>query len=248
MNIKEKIRRINNLINFGDNAGLRIAEDIYAMGAINKLLNFGNYLPLNSMALRPFCLAFLTNEVIINSRKRIIEFGSGMSTILLARLLKMNNIDATIKSVDQDKEWVMLVNDLIRKEELDQFVEVIHIPLEKRKEKEGDPHWYTKSIIEEKFSNGSFDMIVVDGPTAFEKDIEWSRYFALPFLKQKTADNFVVLLDDANRGGEQKVLKAWADEFHLSFTIFGDTLGVAYKGHYFESNPIKYASVERHSS
>jgi predicted O-methyltransferase YrrM len=200
-------------------------------------------LPLNSMALRPYSLAFLLNEVIINGRKNIIEFGSGISTILLGRLLKINGIDATVKSIDQSKEWVALLNDLIHKEDLGKIVEVVYIPLEKRNEKEGSPHWYTKSIIDGLFKTASFDMVVVDGPTAFEKEIEWSRYFALPFIQQRLAHNYVILLDDANRGGEKKVLQAWAQEFQLSFTIFGDTFAVAYKGDYFESNPFKYASV-----
>ena len=57
------------------------------------------------MSLRPFVLVSLLNEIIINKRNTIIEFGAGISTIMPGRLSKMNNLSTVIVSVKENFNW-----------------------------------------------------------------------------------------------------------------------------------------------
>lgn len=241
MNIIEKFRRLNNLLNYGGNATIRVTEDLYAMELMGSLINREPYLPMSSMALRPYALASAMNELIVNGRKRIIEFGSGMSTILLGRLIKSNNLNAIVYSVDENQGWLDLLAGMIEKEDLAGIIKLYQAPLEGRTEMKGRPHWYNKNILTEKLGATTFDMVLIDGPTACNVDIAQSRYFALPFLKDRLNEQYVIFLDDADRKGEKEVLKAWQRETGLEFRIYANTLAVAYKGSHFVSNPMRFA-------
>lgn len=242
MNISEKLKRANNLLNYGGNATIRVTEDLYALELLAKILQDGPYLPFSSMALRPYALAFMMNELIINNRKNVIEFGSGMSTLLLGRLVRSSGLETKIVSVDENEGWVTLLQSMIRKEGLEGIAQVIHVPLAQRNSPVGKPRWYVEDMLAAKLPPGTrFDMVVVDGPTAYNPEIEFSRYFALPFVKDRLHDKFAVFLDDADRRGEQKVLHKWRQENGLDFNLYAGTLAVAYTGEHYISNPLRYA-------
>src|SRR5690606_38250097 len=63
----------------------RRLEDVHALIVLQPLLVGHPVLPLTGSALRPHCLTHLINDILINRRRRILEFGTGLSTILLAR-------------------------------------------------------------------------------------------------------------------------------------------------------------------
>ena len=61
---------------FGDDAAR------FALGALS-----GPYLPWGSGTMRPAGLVAVCNDIVLNDRRRIVELGSGISTVLFARLL-----------------------------------------------------------------------------------------------------------------------------------------------------------------
>ena len=46
----------------------------------------GPYLPWGAGAMRPAGLVTVCNDIVLNGRRRIVELGTGISTVLLARL------------------------------------------------------------------------------------------------------------------------------------------------------------------
>ena len=102
-------------------------------------------------------------------------------------------------------------------------------------------HWYQYDILQEALKPyGPFDMVMTDGPTAYNKQIALSRYFALPFLKESLLKEYVIFLDNANRKGEKHILQLWKDEYGKHFKIYAETPGVYYQGSHFESNPVNW--------
>ncbi|HST38530.1 MAG TPA: hypothetical protein VLK58_03435 [Conexibacter sp.] len=63
-------------------------EDLVALQVLRPLLDTGGYLPWSSGAMRPSALVTICNEIVLGGRRRIVELGSGTSTLLLARLLR----------------------------------------------------------------------------------------------------------------------------------------------------------------
>ena len=243
MNIITKLRQINLVLNNINQ--VRFNEDIYCLHLINRIMHNGNYLPFSNMSIRPFVLAFLMNEIIVNERRSIIEFGAGVSTIMMARLAKMNNIQLDIVSVEEDESWMNIVKGILDREGLSANIVLIHVPLEKKILQGFENHWYQMDILKRKLGpSKTFDLVLIDGPTACHKQIALSRYFALPFLKDALREKHIIFLDDANRIGEQQIMELWKQELGTHFKIFAETLGICYVGENYESNPLKTVSIQ----
>ena len=75
-------------------------------------------------------------------------------------------------------------------------------------------------------------------PHKSAKENKYSRQHALPFIHEKLNDTYCIMLDDAKRDGEIFAIKQWEDRFNLKFSVFSDSLAVAYKGNHFISTPI----------
>jgi hypothetical protein len=70
-------------------AGSRYRDnDLLAMSLMHNLIHSGKYLPFTQFSLSPYALATVMNDVVVNRRQRILEFGTGISTILTARLIR----------------------------------------------------------------------------------------------------------------------------------------------------------------
>jgi hypothetical protein len=69
--------------------------DEIAMHALAMLP--GPYLPWSAGTTRPAGLVTVCNDIVLNDRRRIVELGSGISTVLLARLLTQRALPASLK-------------------------------------------------------------------------------------------------------------------------------------------------------
>jgi len=244
MNLLKKIKMFNTVLN-NHSTQLRHIEDVYSLELLNKMIGTSNYIPFTSMSLRPYALAFLLNEMLINNRKSIIEFGAGVSTIMLARLAKKNKLPVKIISVEENQEWVNVVKNILIDEGIDSYVELIYAPVVIRNFKGIENHWYEDGNLKEILKKTApFDLVMIDGPTAFNDKLALSRYYVMPFLFEKLAKDHVIFLDDVNRKGEKKVMSIWSKDYGKEFITYAGTLGVCYVGNHYESNPVKYIDVD----
>jgi methyltransferase family protein len=206
-----------------------LKEDTYALQVMQHLLD-GPYLPFTNSALRPLCLAYILNDIVVNSRKTILEFGSGISTIMMSRLIKLNNTGTRIVSVEHDRGWADVVQAYIRREGLEKIASVLHAPLTHCPVAVGSNLWYELDANSGIFKNAFFDMVVVDGPPAYEMSKEMSRYPALPFIYEKLADKCSVFLDDADRWGEKEIISRWEKEYAIRLQIIDDSFAYTLRG------------------
>src|ERR687892_2657737 len=84
----------------------------------------GPALPWSDWAMRPSAIALLVEEM-KRGRGSVVELGSGVSTIVLARAAR--ELGAQLVSIDHDPGWADEIRALLRRERLD--VEVIEAPL-----------------------------------------------------------------------------------------------------------------------
>jgi len=212
------------------------SEDIYSLNSFQSLLINYPYLPMSIFALRPLGIALILNEIMINNRQSILEFGSGISTILIARLLKRNQLSTQVVSVEHDVNWCRLIQAQLKSEEAPNSVQIIHAPLLPCDISwDNKLEWFNQQILKD-YLIDDFDMIIIDGPPACNENLQFSRYPALPFIWDKLKPEFVVILDDANRYGERKIIAQWEKLYPLKFQVVGDNIAIAYQGkHYFSS-------------
>ena len=220
----------------------RHASEVLSAHQLAPLFYGRPYVPITNWSASFQAMAHLANDIIINRRTAFIEFGSGVSTIIMARLFAMNNIAIPFFSVDDNAEWIEIQKQTLEKENIADRVTFIHAPLIASPLTElGPTTWYDHNIIKEKIGTIKFDLIFVDGPKG---EIPYTRFGALPFLVDNIADRFCVFLDDTNRPEERAILSKWREMGNSSDIQFFGVYGVIYSGICFESYPLSSKTKE----
>jgi predicted O-methyltransferase YrrM len=213
-------------------------EDLLALQVLSALFP-DEYVPITSSSLRPQSLVYVLNDILINGRKTILEFGCGISTLLFGMLSKSNDLNLNIISVDHDADWIMVVKKYIEKYALKQYVTLVHTPLIPYKCNSFQGlEWYDVKYIENylsaNFKQFQIDLVLIDGPPAYEKSIQFSRYPAMEFVINKlNSDRFSIFIDDTNRTGEKKIIELWEKEYGLKFKYLSKDFSFVSRGNSF---------------
>lgn len=203
---------------------LNIQRNIFSQNCLATLFNGYPYLPYSNSAIDYHSLHILVNDIVINGRESIIEFGSGISTIIFGRLCKINKLNAKLYSIDDNEGWYTIMKDKIKDENLEDYITLIYAPLTDVTINLPSAHslkWYNTQILNRELGDKTFDMALTDGPMAYLKEIERSRYPALPYLKDRLRENYSIFLHDSNREGEISIIKDWQkvlDTANIRFT------------------------------
>jgi hypothetical protein len=188
-------------------------EDILALQYLAPLSQV--YLPWSQSAMRPSAIVGVLNEIIVNNRLCVVECGGGISTNYIARMMK--NRGGHLYTIEHDAIWAEHITEFLEAENLQKFVTVICAPLKECDISLDASYWYDEHIIAKVLSEDMIDLIVVDGPPAYQRDQELSRYPALPKFKKYLKEDFCIILDDIDRLGEKKILKMWEKDFGIIF-------------------------------
>lgn len=208
------------------------------MSALHPLLCKGTLLPYTGSSLRPYCLLYIINDILANNRESIIEFGAGVSTILLARLVRANSLKTRILAIDHDHHWTEKTRSRLQEEGLRECVDLVYAPLCATPMAVDGSAWYDEQLIEDSIGSRTFDLVLIDGPPAWEKSKGKARYPALPFVHKRLRRDSAIYIDDAHRSGERSVMERWTHNYNIPFTIVGDTLGRAVIGSGYYADPL----------
>ena len=205
--LKDRLRKVEERLDYlaemqGENlAGLQL----------QKLFSDGFFMPLTSWSISPAEVLHICNDIEVNDRRSIIEFGSGYSTLCMARVLQISGRRAKLYSVESDASWFESMKAALDRNGLDEHVELIFAPVVDAPAgismAEG-ARWYDSKILDTALKNADpIDLAVVDGP--FGSVSAHARYPAVPFLKNRLADRFAIFLDDASRPHERQISERW---------------------------------------
>ncbi len=187
------------------------------------------YLPFPTGSLRAAALTRVLDEVALGDRSVLLECGCGWSSVVIARFLARRGFGRLL-SLEDDGERAAFVTTQLRREGLTEVARVVHAPLAPHPGSVDDLPWYEPGQVFEMVTryvdrNGLIDLVLVDGPHGGPGG-GLIRYPVLPVVRNALAPGAVVLLDDADRAGEQAVIRHWTTEFGLRFTRDG-TSGLA---------------------
>ena len=213
------------------NAILKRSYDNNALAHLIQLS--GPFIPFSDSAIRPGGLLIVLSDILINQRKCIFEFGSGNSTIYIARLLKQYG--GHLYSVEHDEKWADWIRDKLKDEKTDDQVTVITAPLVKNTTSLDDSLWYHFNMIKPHLEDVKIDLLLVDGPPAYDRNSTMSRYSAVPVLKPFFSDSITIILDDIERSGEQKIIDKWEDQLCCNFErhYLAGGIAIGYLGSHF---------------
>lgn len=197
-----------------------LIEESIAQQQLLKAIEGPFFFPQTTFSMSNCMLLHVLNDIIINNRKQVIEFGAGYSTLVLSKLIQQGTIDCTLTTIESDLEWLNQMHKMIHQNQTNSNVHLIHSQLVPQEYKLEIAHdWYDSNWLNDTKTN-EFDLVMIDGPKAGVDELMTSRYPAIPFLLTNQKINLKhcsIYLDDAKRKGEQAILKSWKTDYALVF-------------------------------
>lgn len=210
--IKTKLKsivdlRVNSII---ENQRL-LQQTNFIYNHISQLFNDSHFIPYSVWTISPSLILHVLNEIVIKKRKAVIEFGGGASTFYITKLIKTNKLETKFYTVESNEDWGSELQTQLKALELDNIVKVIYAPLVNVPGQfsfQGQKSWYDTTVLNENIDKATFfDVILVDGPAG--KNTRFSRYSAVPFLKDRINSEFSIFLDDTIRKDERIIAEEW---------------------------------------
>lgn len=170
-------------------------------------LNLQRSLPATrEWAASPDFLRELVSHALSTRPDVVVECGSGVSTIVLARCLALNE-NGHLYSLEHSQPFAEQTRKELDKHGLSNWVTVLDSPI---KEIEiGDVAWKWYSL--QHLPEAQIDMLIVDGPPG---DLgKLARYPAGPLLFPRLAAGATVFADDLIRDDEREIFDRWLQEF-----------------------------------
>lgn len=194
------------------------AQTSHLRGAIGIAATAGN-IPTywTEHSITPETLTLVQQLIAALGARRVLELGSGLSTLLIANAFRRAGTGRVL-SLDDDGRWAAQTSETLAREGLASFAEVRVAPLVDVTAGGRRAPWYDLAGIAE---SDRFDLVIVDGPPAWKGD-RLARLPALYQLRRHLSDNGVLVLDDAARGGESEIARQWQRDFpDLHFRMVG---------------------------
>lgn len=134
-----------------------------------------------------------------------LELGSGSSTVYLAYCLKKIGKGKLI-SFDHDAAFAEGTRALLEQHGLTDYATVQHRALLSVSIDGSNYKWYSL----DRFDLEGIDFVFIDGPPYHVHPL--ARYPALPLLMPRMSEKFAMLLDDAARPEELRIVSTWKQE------------------------------------
>jgi hypothetical protein len=181
-------------------------------------------LSLRGWAASPDFLAIQVANIRQYQPLTILELGSGQSTVLSAYVLEQLGL-GHVYAFDDTELFANISRENILRHKLNDHATIIHAPLKDYTIQGEIWQWYDLDCLP---SIAKIDLLLVDGPPQYGKNLPMLRYPALPLLAPYLAPNALILMDDADRASERLVAERWQTEFPLELLhhyeqAYGDT-------------------------
>lgn len=207
-----------------DGASDRLFAQIEAVVALYSTAELRFPLPtMSGWALSPEAAVDLVQRVADRRPTTVVECGSGLSTVVLAHAQRSLGIDGRVIALEHDEHYAHLTRELLVRHGLTERATVLHAPLVDVQVEGVAYRWYDLSGLADVTA---IDLLFVDGPPA--KVGANARFPAYPLLRNRLSADAAVVLDDANRPDEEKIVHAWlAFDGDLRASRFATTRGTA---------------------
>ena len=143
--------------------------------------------------------------VLDEGRERVVELGSGHSTVLIAERLEARGAGHVV-AVDHDADYAARTRAWLEDRGLGHRATVVHAPVRETAVEDRRIPWYDMDALEAGLPD-RIDLLVVDGPPdLYGRDVRWP---ALPLLQDRLGPGAVILMDDGDRPDERRAARDW---------------------------------------
>lgn len=218
MFLSQAKKAINSKINYIVNRQHRSSQTSFSYMQLSNLFKQDHFIPMTSWSMSPNLILHVLNDIEINNRTCIVEFGAGVSTLYIAKLNKIRGRNVKFYCIESDKEWIKKIEKQLLDLDLADFVTIILAPKQQVSDAlsfKDQKLWYDSEILAKAFLTlEDIDLVLVDGPSC--EKTPYCRYSAVPFISQKLARSFSIFLDDTNRHSEKEIAFVWQNELNCN--------------------------------
>lgn len=147
-------------------------------------------------------------ELILKRRPvRVLELGSGLSTLVMAYALEKTG-QGHLVALENAMDYAAVSRQMLADHGLAGRARILDAPLRQWRLGGNAHSWYS---LDGHDLDGPFDMLFVDGPAGYLGS--QARWPALPLLCERLADGAIIVVDDAGRAQEGRMLQRWLREY-----------------------------------
>jgi predicted O-methyltransferase YrrM len=136
----------------------------------------------------------------------VLELGSGVSTVVIARRLAQLGHGRVI-SIDHEAVYADVTRAELELQGLSHVADVVVAPLGPVEAGGEQLRWY---LVPEDAIDAPVDLLFVDGPP--QRSGKLARYPALPAMRHLLAPGATIVVDDADRPSEQEAVRRWREQ------------------------------------
>ncbi|MCB9872717.1 MAG: class I SAM-dependent methyltransferase [Planctomycetaceae bacterium] len=193
-------------------AQYRDFRQMEALLSLHSAIDFRSVLPPTRVWSVSPDFAVILVEVIQDHRpKTIVDLGGGFTAIVAGYCVEKFG-DGTVIAVDHQREFADATRRSINRHDLDSVVRIRHALLTPVTIDHTNWDWYDLATFNDVHD---IDLLIVDGPAQHGSNREMVRFPALPLLMSKLSPGAHILVDDANRDHEQRIIDRWMKEFPI---------------------------------
>lgn len=182
---------------------------LQALLALDRKLDLPQELPpMRGWAASPDFLLVVANEILRLQPACVLECGSGVSSIVIARCLQING-NGHAYSLEHDLCYAEKTRKLLDDRGLGGLATVLHAPLGTRRT---STPWYAEDGIPADLD--AIEVLIVDGPPS--KTAPLARHPALPQMFNRMSPNGIIIMDDANREDEMAIVRRWKSDYPIA--------------------------------
>lgn len=207
--------------------GTALISDGKTLGNL-KLAAFLKGTQLGSWSLAAESIDYLEEKIKEHHPRAILEFGSGISTLCLAFIMKElqgSSLNPLVFSIEQSQRHIEETRATLSNYGLIDYVKFLHAPVVSQRIDGFETICYNlcNADLSSLLRDVEPDFVLIDGPAGEEG----CRFGTLPLVKPFLSDGAVFFMDDALRDGEISIANRW------SKCACFNVLGIVWVGHGF---------------
>lgn len=185
------------------------AEAVFQNGhELSQLFRADEFKSRRTWAATPLTLLVLWNTVQRRKPECILEFGSGLSTLVFAHFSRQQSLEGResprIISIEHDEQWMETTRARLDSLDLADRVELVHAPLSHFTHvSTSHSMCYNPDRIAEA-APSDVNMCFIDGPPQ-----QVGRGGCLPLVEPYLSSRATILMDDSARRSERGVIRGW---------------------------------------
>jgi len=223
----------------------KAVRHVEAFIAIQQYLTHGDGITgFHGWPISPDLGVFLLELLRERQYDAIIEFGSGTSTLLIAKALQAFNLledgdSKRILSFDHDAYYFEKTQKQLVAHQVDSLVDLRLAPLAEWSDETGHYQYYScqdalSELVERLQGSSKRILVLVDGPPG--STCPNARYPAVPFMSDLLANHEIDwILDDAYRPDEKLSADLWKNIWSINHIRFADEIIKNEKGMFFST-------------